>query len=104
VATAGTHTFYFLGEGSYGDWTVYGRNLTLVYIPTAYGTVYSAATPVSHPEKETVEPGRALTEADIAAKRAESVAFNNARIERELAEMEAKIAEMRASMGSRNEQ
>ena len=100
-----THTFYFLAEETAGVWSVYDRNMTLVYIPSAYGTIAgTVAAPPSNPEGTAPEPGRALTEADIATERAESVAFNNARIERELAEMEAKIAEIRASMGNGNRQ
>jgi len=99
--SAGTNTFYFLGDLVGGTWTIYDRNLTLAYFPTAYGTVSrTVAAPPSNPEQRTAEPGYALTEADIAAERADSEAFNNARIERELAGMEAKIAEMRASMGN----
>ncbi len=99
--SAGTNTFYFLGDLLGGTWRVNSRNLTLAYFPTAYGTVSrTVAAPPSNPEQRTAEPGHALTEADIAAERAESEAFNNARIERELAEMEAKIAELRASMGN----
>jgi len=99
VATAGTHTFYFIGDETVGSWQVYDRNMTLLYIPSAYGGIASTVTaPPSNPEEMTVQAGRALTEADIATERAESEAFNNVRIERELAEMEAKIAELRASM------
>jgi len=101
VDSVGTHTFYFLGDEVTGDWDVYDRNLTLVYIPSAYGSIASAvAAPPSNPEETTVEAGHALTEADIAVERAESEAFNNARIERELAEMRAEIAEIRANMGN----
>ncbi len=103
--TAGTHTFYFLGDRVGGTWSVWDRSLMLVYFPTAYGTVSrTVAAPPSNPEQRTAEPGYALTEADVAAERAESEAFNNARIERELAEMEAKIAELRANMGNGNKQ
>jgi len=38
AASTGTHTFYFLGDETVGDWSVYDRNMTLVYIPSAYGT------------------------------------------------------------------
>jgi hypothetical protein len=99
------HTFYFLANQVVGDWDVYDRNITLVYIPSAYGQIASTvAAPPSNPEETTVEAGRAMTEADVAAERAESEAFNNTRIERELAQMEVKIAELRASMGNGNSQ
>jgi hypothetical protein len=105
VDSAGTHSFYFLAYEHVGTWAVYQRNMTLVYVPSAYGTVSSTvAAPPSNPEEATALPGRALTEADIAAERAESMAFNNARIERELARMEAQIAELRTSMSNGNNQ
>jgi len=99
----GAYTFHLLADETAGSWTVFDRNMTLVYLPTTYGIF--AGTPTTHPtdqESGAVMPGRALTEADIAAERSETEAFNNARIERELAEMEAKIAEIRASMGNGN--
>ena len=99
----GAYTFHLLAEEAVGSWTIFDRNMTLVYLPTSYGL--SANAGAAHPtdqERGAAMPGRALTDADIAAERAESEAFNNARIERELAEMEAKIAEIRASMGNRN--
>jgi len=103
--SAGAYTFYFLGQEIAGDWSVPRSHLTLIYFPTYYGllaqTVHGAR---EDPEQTTVEAGHALTEADIAAERAESEAFNSARIERELEEMEAKIAELRASIGNGNTQ
>jgi len=99
VDTAGMHTFYFLADQVVGNWAVYQRNMTLVYIPSAYGTISSTvAAPPSNPEEATALPGRALTEADIAAERAESMAFSNARLEREFAEMEARVAELESYM------
>ncbi len=101
--SAGAYTFYFLGQEIAGDWSVPRSHLTLMYFPSYYGllaqTVHGAQ---EDPEETTADPGHTLTEADIAAERAESEAFNNARIERELAEMEAKIAEIRTSMGNGN--
>lgn len=102
--SAGTNTFYFLADLVGGTWRVVDRNLTLAYFPTAYGTVSrTVAAPPENPEQRTAEPGYVLTEADIAAERAESEAANDARIERELAEMEARIEEIRAHMGNGNE-
>ena len=102
--SAGANTFYFLADLMGGTWRVYDRNLTLAYLPTAYGTVSrTVAAPPENPEQRTAEPGYVLTEADIAAERAESEAANDARIERELAEMEARIEEIRAHMGNGNE-
>lgn len=105
MASVGPHTFYFLADEVLGDWEVHDRNMTLVYIPSTYGGIASTvAAPPENPEQRTAEPGHALTEADIAAERAEAEAANGARIERELAEMEARIAEIRAHMGNGNGQ
>jgi len=101
--SAGAYTFYFAGEQVAGDWLVARSNMSLMYFPTYYGLLAKPlAGPEVNPEGVLPPGGPALTEADIAAERAESEAANDARIERELAEMEAKIAEIRASMGNGN--
>jgi hypothetical protein len=105
VGSPGWHTFYFLGDELLGDWQVNDRALTLVYFPTAYGSIgQTVAAPPENPEERSAAVGHAMTPADIAAERDASVAANNARIEVELAAMEAKIAEFRASMGNGNKQ
>ena len=101
VATAGSFTYYFQADESSGNWHIFDRDFTLVYLPTAYGSVPTrTSSAAAGTDIEASAPGRPLTEADIAAEREESIAANNARIERELAEMEARISELRASMGN----
>ena len=101
VATAGSFTYYFQAGETSGNWYIFDRDFTLVYLPTAYGSVPTrTSSAAAGTDIEASAPGRPLTEADIAAEREESIAANNARIERELAEMEARIAEFRASMGN----
>ena len=103
--SAGAYTFYFAGEQVAGDWLVARSNMSLMYFPTYYGLLAKPlAGPEVNPEGVLPPGGPALTAADIAAERAESIAANDARIERELAEMEAKIAEIRASMRNGNTQ
>ncbi len=101
--SAGGNTFYFIGQEGSGNLTVHDRQLTLVYYPTAYGTVTPtlAASPGL-----LLEPnirGLALTAADIAAERAEAEQFNAERLARELAqvrsEMEALKKEVREQKG-----
>ncbi|MFH1690880.1 MAG: hypothetical protein ABIE42_11715 [Candidatus Eisenbacteria bacterium] len=106
VDTAGgAYTFHLLGDEENGSWTVFDRNMTLVYLPTSYGlSAGAAAAPRTNQENMTAGPGHALTEANFSAERAEAEAFNNARIERELAAMEAEIAGFRASMQNGNKQ
>jgi len=96
--TSGSHTFYLIGRQWSGDITVYDMQLSLLYIPTAYGTVTpTLASAENVPDSEASVRG-ALTEADIASERAESQAANQARIERELAEMQARIEALKQEL------
>jgi len=81
--TAGTHTFYFLGGMSTNEYTLYDKQLTLIYLPTAYGAVSSfASNGMPGPESE--------------AERAEAERLNEERLEREVAELRAQVEEIRA--------
>lgn len=103
VVSAGAHTFYLLGEQSsatLADATAYDSQLTLIYFATAYGTVTStalnatstAATVDPAALDENAGPVRAgRTELEIALEREESIAANQARMQRELTEMRAKF-------------
>jgi hypothetical protein len=99
TVSAGTHTFYMLGRGGAGTVNAYDVNLVAVFIPSAYGTVSPTLTSTS----DGIEEGttRAMSSSDIAAERAESIAFNEARIARELEEMRAKIAELERMVNNR---
>ena len=102
VASSGTHTFYLLAKETFGAWAVYDRTLTLVYIPSNYGLLKNqTSAPTEDPDVPLVGAGTPVTDADIAAERAETEAANDARIARELAEMEARIQELRAELGNR---
>ncbi len=97
VAGAGTYTYYFLGDETSGDFRLYDAQLTLLYIPTSYGTV--SPTMMGLPQEETRGYGMpGLSESDISAERAESVAANIARIESELAAMRAELESLREEM------
>ncbi len=99
---AGTHTFYFLGqELTTASYYVNDVQLTLVYLPTAYGTVTSPAIVAGNEESDD-NVGPKITAADIAAERAESIAANDARIQKELEDMRAEIEELRETVDRGN--
>jgi hypothetical protein len=89
VAGQGSYTYYFLGEEDSGDIRVADVQLTCLYIPTAYGTVEPAAVDPRASNDANAPPRPAI---NVATQRAESVAANEARIERELAAMRERIA------------
>jgi hypothetical protein len=91
----GTHTFYFLGEENSNDFTAYDASLTLVFIPTAYGTTDVPGALVSNAtEERSSTQSKAITAQDIAAERTECERLNEERIRRELDEMRARIDEL----------
>jgi len=96
-------TIYFLGNELLGNWTVYDRKLTLVYLPTAYGAVARTCadgprTDISSAPLSSGAGHPPMTAADIAAERSRSIAANQARIEAELAAMRAEVEELRARL------
>jgi len=99
---AGSSTFYLLAENFGGaTGTVFDRQLSLVFIPTAYGTVEGTLASLGGPnlgDDETLPPTAPLTDADFAAERAQSIADNQARVDAELAEMRAMIAALQAQL------
>ncbi|MFH1501884.1 MAG: hypothetical protein ABIG03_02425 [Candidatus Eisenbacteria bacterium] len=99
----GSDVFYFLADLVIGDWTVSDRKLSLIYIPTAYGTVTpTMLAPAGDPETDVPEAGRPLTEADLAFEHSESIAANQARIDAELAAMRTEMAELKAELRAQN--
>jgi len=87
--SAGASTFYLLGHETQGDYTVFDRQLSLIFFPTAYGTVTSTlAAAGSNPRDEVGMKIFGLTAPEIAAEQAEAEAFNQARIEKELFEIQ----------------
>ena len=88
----GANTFYLLGDqtSTTDTWTVLDRQLTCIYVPTAYG---NAARPAG-----AVADGGLVTSprspASIAAERDASIAADLARIQAENAQMRALIEQM----------
>ncbi len=107
--SAGTTTIHLNGRytgGGTGTDTS-DIELTLIYIPTAYG---ATSRPAARPNPGNLDdqvfanqPGFIATAADIAAERAQSVAANEARILEELAAMRARMAELEAQLRKGND-
>ena len=97
--SAGAHTFFFLGQktnSTAADAQAFDVQFTLAYFATAYGTVTTAAASpavsVAGSGGDEAAPLRAaMNLADIQAERAESIAANQARLQRELTEMRVKF-------------
>ncbi|MDZ7860771.1 MAG: hypothetical protein U5O15_08960 [Candidatus Krumholzibacteriota bacterium] len=102
VASAGTYTYYFLGDlfDTGADFLAWDPQLTLIYIPTSYGTITPtlAGGENSSEENASINPGK--TDAEIAAERSASLADNDARIQRELSEIRDRMEELEREMGN----
>jgi hypothetical protein len=101
---AGSSTFYLDAEVTSGGGTIFERNLSILYVPTAYGSFIAPLTTAST-GGEKQAGGSASTAADVAATRAASEAANADRVQRELDAMKDRVAkleaEMRSSQGNR---
>jgi hypothetical protein len=95
--STGSETFYLLGEEANGEWNAFDFQLSLIYFPTAYGTVESGASKTAAVPDDQAPMVTAITAYDVEAQKAASEAFNAARIERELAELRAEIEEIRSN-------
>jgi hypothetical protein len=102
VATAGSYTYYFLADEASGSWSACPIFLTVMYFPTAYGTVDETARAGAAPEGAQDLPvagadivGAPLTSADITAEQAEAREFHLARLGLELAEIRTELEAMK---------
>jgi hypothetical protein len=100
VASAGAHTFYFLGYESTSDFTAYDAQLSLVYLPSAYGLVSGTMVAGSATPDEQAASRPGFTAAEVSAERAESQAANQARIDRELAAMRERLQRLEAELAA----
>jgi hypothetical protein len=85
---AGNNTFYLLGDENAGSFQTTKRQLSILYVPTAYGTV-SVPGPA-----EIVGNDPAMGSAETR----EAEAFHRARVEREMAAMQAQMDELRRKL------
>jgi hypothetical protein len=93
----GTNTIYFLGNELNGDHIVHDRKLTLIYIPTSYGTVERSETGAREQGGRPI-PGTPLTDSDVRSASARSIADNQARVDAELAEMREEMLTLKARL------
>lgn len=93
--TTGSHTFYLLADENAGNFSVFDEQLTLVYLPTAYGTILQPALAAGEASDDDATRRPALGAADVEGERGESIAANRDRVERELAALRAEVEELR---------
>lgn len=104
--TAGSHTFYFLGDENSGAVTLNDMSLTCIYFPTSYGVTVS---PLMMPPGVPVIPdelapqARPMTAADLASERVESELWDHARLQAELLEMRAYVEEIQRRLDNNQE-
>jgi hypothetical protein len=90
--TAGSNIFYFLGDENSGSIDVADVQLSLIFIPTSYGTI---TPPVAGTEiSDDSQVSSPLTPAEVAQRKAQSERDNDVRIQAELDEMKRKIEEL----------
>ncbi len=95
--SAGTHDIVFWGSEFGGDYIIWDMQLSVVYLPTAYGTVAKLST---QDLSETRAPAR-TSSLPIHEIRAESEAANRARIQAELARIRAQLEALEQAMEPR---
>lgn len=98
VASGGTFTYHLLGHEASGNIDVYDMQLTLLFIPTAYGTVSPTLAMDASVFDDAASKRSPLTSAEIASERSESETLNRDRIERELARMREEIRALKQAV------
>lgn len=99
----GLDTYYFLGdESSVSDITLTDLQLSLIYFPTAYGTVVSTAAPGgAELSSESADPDAQVVSAGVVSDPDQAQATTSMDFQQELAlikaEMEARIQQLEAS-------
>ncbi len=94
VTGGGSETYYLLAQETEGNIYHYDRQLTLLFVPTAYGTVGKAAKTAGGGKDDTA----VMTAADIEAERREANTFHAARLQRELDEVREKLKALEERM------
>jgi hypothetical protein len=92
-------TVYIVAEELSGYVLLEDFSLTLLYVPTAYGTVDLALARGDGSDSDASDAlGAPMTQSEIDAERTESQRWNAERIQREITEMRDQIAEMQRRM------
>ena len=99
---SGTTTFCAYVNVTSGSSSIDDQNLSLIFVPTAYGSIVSNLTEGGDEVEEAPRAG--LTAGDLAAERVASEQANADRVRAELAEMEARLAEIEALLATGNSQ
>ena len=92
TVSAGPNTFYFLGDEASGSLQISDVQLSIVYVPTAYGTVTSSLTSGDGDGMSVGAPRLGASEPR------EAEAFHRARVDREMAAMQAQVEELRRQL------
>jgi hypothetical protein len=108
VSGAGDHTFYFMGKSTSGGMSVHDVQLTLCYLPEAYGTVglpiqVSSGAPTFEQESTWI-PRPALTLPEIAADREAEIREYRRRLDERTRELERVREELRALKEARRQE
>lgn len=91
----GPNTFHFVAQRIASLWSATWPALTLVYLPTAYGTV---TTPYDQEPDQAAASTAGSTGSDPDSKVTNAQPLDRARIERELAEVKTKVAQLEAML------
>ena len=95
---AGSQTFYFLGNENNGAMSVNDPQLTIVFFPTAYGTVTPTILARAGDSDDNTLPILPMSAYDIQAEQMQAIATENARRDAEAAEYENRIAALEDRM------
>jgi hypothetical protein len=98
--SAGTYTYYLLGQEVDGAYVCYENQLSLIYLPTMYGSVQPTLASAAGTDGKTT--GAALTAADVASQRTASETADAERIRKELDELRAEVGAMKAKLETRS--
>jgi hypothetical protein len=99
TVSAGSNTFYFVGREIGGSSSAYDTQLSVIFIPTEYGTIETpSALAAQNAPDETAAVRGPLTQSDIATERAEARAANEARLQRELEEIRQRLEDIESEM------
>jgi len=97
--SAGSNTFYLLGDENSGAFTVFDSQLTVMFFPTAYGVITPTVLTRSGADNDATAPKMLpMSAADIKAEQMQSTAFDQARRDAEFAEMRAMMQALQSEV------
>ncbi len=103
TVSAGSHTAFFLGREDSGNVSFSNDvQLSVLFVPTAYGTVDPRGGGDGDDEEHRMQDRRSITEDDILEARARSQQLNSQRMAREIADLRAQLAEIRKLLAAGN--